>query len=213
MSWLAIDGSGPRAGLAVVGDDGAALWEAFAPLKPGLIETFPALLAQAAALPLTAVAVIIGPGSFTGLRTTIALAQGFAAAAGLPLHGVTAAEAYAQAELASASRPLWVALHARRGRLFLVRDGAAEAFDDTALPIPKTPVSLAGDAANDAAARLAAAGADIRLTDHKRLNPVWAARAALARAAAGLPPHAAEPLYIDPPEAKRPAAGLRPLPA
>ena len=41
---LAIDAAGPRAGLAVVAADGAVLWKAFVPGRPGLIETLPVLL-------------------------------------------------------------------------------------------------------------------------------------------------------------------------
>ena len=44
------------------------------------------------------------------------------------------------------------------------------------------------------------------------IDPVWVARAALIRHAAGLAPRPALPIYIDPPEAKLPAGGLRPEP-
>jgi tRNA threonylcarbamoyl adenosine modification protein YeaZ len=210
---LAIDAAGPRAGLAVVAADGAVLWKAFVPGRPGLIETLPVLLAQAAAAHrIDEVAVTIGPGSFTGLRTALALAQGFAAAASLPLLGVTVAEAYAVA-FPTLHRPLWVTIRARAGRIFLLRDGGAEAYNDADIPRVRNPVALAGDAANEVAARLAAAGADVLLTNARRLEPAWVAQAACARRAAGLPARAALPLYVDPPEAKLPAAGLRPQPA
>lgn len=211
MSILAIDAAGPRAGIALLGDDGAVVWKAFTPGRPGLIETLPPLLREAAAQKPESVAVTIGPGSFTGLRTAISLAQGFAAAASIPLLGVTVAEAY-RASLPDLDRPLWVAIRARRDRIFLLREDRAEAFADADLPLPDRPVALAGDAADDAAAQFLARGADTVLTDMKDLDPVWVAQAALARQAAGLPPHEAVPLYIDPPEAKLPAAGLRPPP-
>jgi tRNA threonylcarbamoyladenosine biosynthesis protein TsaB len=51
----------------------------------------------------------------------------------------------------------------------------------------------------------------VLLTNARLLDPVWVARAALARAEAGLP-LAAQPIYVDPPEAKLPAGGLRPQP-
>ena len=159
-----------------------------------------------------AVAVTIGPGSFTGLRTSISLAQGYAAAAGVPVWGVTVAEAFAQA-FPLLHRPLWTAIRARRDRIFLVRDGVAEAFADAVLPRVKTPVAVAGDAANEVAAHLAAIGGDVILTNARAIDPVWVARAALARQEAGLAPHEAQPLYVDPPEAKLPAGGLRPAPA
>jgi tRNA threonylcarbamoyladenosine biosynthesis protein TsaB len=212
LSILAIDASGARAGVAVLGDDGVATVKLFAPGRPGLIETLPGLLQQAVAgQNISGVAVTIGPGSFTGLRTAISLAQGYAAAAGLPLIGVTVAEAY-QIAFPVLERPLWIATRARRDRIFLARGEAVDAFADADIPRTKTPVALAGDAANDVAARLAAAGGDVLLTNIRQLEPEWVAQAALARLAAGLAPHAVVPLYIDPPEAKLPAAGLRPPP-
>ncbi len=212
MSWLAIDASGTHAGLAVIGADGAVRHKVFAPLRPGLIETLPMLLEAAVRDGgITNIAVTIGPGSFTGLRTSIALAQGYAAAAGLPLWGIGVAEAY-HVPFPQLHHPLWVAVRARRGRIFLLRDGAAEAFADEDLPLPSGLVALAGDAANDAASRLAARGAEVLLTNAKSIDPVWVAKAGMAQLAAGRAPAPAQPLYVDPPEAKLPAAGLRPAP-
>jgi tRNA threonylcarbamoyl adenosine modification protein YeaZ len=211
LSILAIDAAGPQAGIALLGDDGQAVWKKFTAGRPGLIETLPVLLREAAAERPGAVAVTIGPGSFTGLRTALSLAQGFAAASGIALLGVTVAEAY-RAALPHLDRPLWIVIRARRDRIFLLRGEQAEAFADADLPLPEGKVALAGDAADEAAVHFAARGADVTLTGVKYLDPVWVGQAALARRAAGLPPHAAEPLYIDPPEAKLPAAGLRPPP-
>lgn len=212
MSWLALDASGGRAGIALVDEAGAAPRRWAAPLRPGLIETLPRLLEEAVAgQRVSHVAICTGPGSFTGLRTSIALAQGFAAAAGVPLWGVDAGAAYG-IPFARLHRPLWVVLRARRGRLFLLRDGGAEAFADDDLPFTRAPIALAGDAANEVAARFAARGGDVMLTNAKAIDPVWVAKAAMARLAAGLPPVPALPVYVDPPEAKLPAAGLRPAP-
>ncbi|WP_297370090.1 tRNA (adenosine(37)-N6)-threonylcarbamoyltransferase complex dimerization subunit type 1 TsaB [Acidocella sp.] len=212
MSWLALDASGSRAGLAVLDDGGAILREAFAPLKPGLIETLPVLLAEALeGQTITNVAVGIGPGSFTGLRTVIALAQGYAAAAALPLWGVPVVAAFQQA-LPGLHHPLWGVVRARKGRVFLLQGETAEAFVDEDVPSPGSLTALAGEAAAEIAARLAARGADIMLTNVKTVHPAWVGRAAQAWSAAGLPPHPALPLYVDPPEAKLPSAGLRPAP-
>lgn len=212
MSWLALDASGERAGLAVLADDGAVLHKVFAPLRPGLIETLPLLLEEAVrAHTITNIAVGIGPGSFTGLRTSIALAQGFAAAANIPLWGVPADAAYAS-PFPQLHRPLWVLLRARKGRLFLLRDGAAEAFANSDIPFPRHPVALAGTEAALAAAILAARGGDVLLTNARTIDPAWTGHAAQARFAAGLAPLPAQPAYIDPPEAKLPAGGLRPAP-
>lgn len=212
MTWLALDASGARAGLAVLADDGTVLRKVFAPLRPGLIETLPRLIEQAVqAHPITNIAVGTGPGSFTGLRTSISLAQGYAAGANIPLWGVPADAAFA-VPFPQLHRPLWVVLRARKGRIFLLRDGTAAAFADTDIPRPPGPIALAGDAAAEITALLAARGADVLLTNARAIDPGWTARAAQARLAAGLAPLPAQPAYIDPPEAKLPAGGLRPAP-
>lgn len=210
---LAVDAALSRAGIAVVAD-GEAVTKRFVEGRPGLIETLPLLLRDCVAEAggkIEAVAVTIGPGSFTGLRTALSLATGFAAASNIPVWGVTAAEALAEA-FPQLHRPLWVAIRARRDRIFLVRDGIAEAFSDAALPRTKTQVAVAGDAANEVAAHLAASGGDVILTNARAIDPVWVARAALSRQEAGLPPHDPLPIYVDPPEAKLPQGGLRPAP-
>ncbi|MDE2319300.1 MAG: tRNA (adenosine(37)-N6)-threonylcarbamoyltransferase complex dimerization subunit type 1 TsaB [Rhodospirillales bacterium] len=212
MSLIALDASGPRAGLALLAEDGTVQGRWRAELKPGLIETLPLLLAEAArGQEITDIAVCTGPGSFTGLRTSIALAQGFAAGLGAPLWGVGAADAYEEA-LPELIRPLWVGIRARRGRLFLLRRGKAEAFADGDLPLPQGPVALAGEEAPFLAAALAAKGADVMLTNARLIDAAWVGRVALKQKAAGQAPGAALPLYVDPPEAKLPAVGLRPAP-
>lgn len=212
MSWLGLDASGGRAGLAVLADDGTILHKVFAPLRPGLIETLPVLLAEAAsAHAITNIAVGIGPGSFTGLRTSISLAQGFAAGSKIPVWGIPADAAYATA-FPQLHRPLWVVLRARKNRIFVLRNGTAEAFADADIPRPSTPIALAGDVAAESAALLAARGSDVLLTNARAIDPAWTARAAIFCAAAGRPPQPAQPIYVDPPEAKLPAGGLRPAP-
>jgi tRNA threonylcarbamoyl adenosine modification protein YeaZ len=211
---LAIDAAGPRAGVAVLNADGTVLSRHVADARTGLTEILPALLQSAlteAKAEIDAVAVSTGPGSFTGLRNAISIAQGFAAASGAILLGVPVAAAFASA-FPTLHRPLWVAIRARKGRMFILRDGNAEACNDADIPRPRQPIALAGDAANEAAARFAAAGYDVMLTNARLIDPVWVARAALARHAANLPPLPAQPIYVDPPEARQPAGGLRPEP-
>jgi tRNA threonylcarbamoyl adenosine modification protein YeaZ len=203
LSILAIDAAGAQASIAVTDDNGHIVARFSTPGRPGLIETLPALLADAVkGQSFGFAAITIGPGSFTGLRTSLALAQGFCAGAKIPLYGVTVDEAFAQA-FPTLSRPLWTAIRARKNRIFLIHNGVATAFADNDLPRPKHPIAAAGNAAPELAAHIAAYGGNVLLTNARHIDPAWVARAAIARLHAGLPPHAPQPLYVDPPEAKR----------
>ena len=217
MLILALDAALARAAAAVVAD-GVVLAQRHVAGGRGqasvLAPMVEQVLAEAgvAASALDAVAVTVGPGSFTGLRAAIALAQGIAAAAGRPAIGVTVTEAMAEALPALGGRELWVAIDSRRGRVFLDRGIGPVPTDVSELPVPDARVAVAGDAAPGTASRLAAAGHDVMLTD-LRMPPIrQVALVATRRLAGGLAPLAAQPLYVDPPEASLPAGGLRPAP-
>lgn len=173
--------------------------------------------AGATAADLGAVAVNIGPGSFTGLRASIALAEGLALGTGCPVVPVTIAEAFA-ADLAAAAVPggaIWCALDARQGRIFL-HQGAAPADWSVANladpPRPAGPVWLTGDAAAALGEAYGQTGIAAQVTDARQSDATLVARAAVARMAGDLPALAATPLYIDPPRALLPRGGLRPPP-
>ncbi len=158
-----------------------------------------------------AIAVTTGPGSFTGLRAALALAHGLSA--GLcPVLGVTVAEALAEAVHLPPGFALWTAIDSRRGRIFLDRDATLAAIELTAIETPTRPIAVAGDAAADLVARLAARGATMMLTDARQPLARHVARVGLRRLNGELPPLAAQPLYVDPPEASLPPGGLRPQP-
>lgn len=158
------------------------------------------------------IAVTVGPGSFTGLRAALALAHGIALAADRPVIGVTTAEALAEAAGPCDGRAIWVAIDSRRGRFFLASNGGIAPCTLESLPRPTGPLAIAGDAAIPVTARLAARGADVMLADARLPDPAAIARVALRRHAGSLPPLPPQPLYVDPPEAKLPAGGLRPPP-
>lgn len=152
-----------------------------------------------------AVAVTVGPGSFTGLRAALALAHGIGLAAGVPVLGVTVGAA--MSHLLPPGRQFWAAIDSKRGRIFLERDGAVTSVALTALPHADGPVAVAGDAAIAVASRLAARGADVLLLDARRPDPLG-----IALAAARGETRPAQPLYVDPPAA-RPGPAGRPAPA
>lgn len=86
----------------------------------------PALVSLLGVATPTAVAVVLGPGSYTGLRVGIASALGLAHARDLPLHGLDALEVVARAAPSGAVDVEAVA-DAGRGALYVARyrrDGA-----------------------------------------------------------------------------------------
>ncbi len=103
MRLLAIDTATPRPSLALV-VDGSEPWTAELPRQgaEALAPAVSALLFRAGMAPrdLDRIAVVSGPGSFTGLRSSLAFARGLARAAGALLVPVPTFEA------ASAAMPL-----------------------------------------------------------------------------------------------------------
>jgi tRNA threonylcarbamoyladenosine biosynthesis protein TsaB len=217
MRLLALDASLARCSVAVL-CDGVVRAARHADGGRGQASVLPAMLRDVLAesgIPAAAldgVAVTVGPGSFTGLRAALALAHGVALGVGRPVVAVTVAEALAEALPRGSGRAVWTAIDNRRGRIFLDVAGhlAAVALDE--LPWPTSPVAIAGDAAIAVAVRLAARGCDVQLTDARLPLARHVAVVAQRRLAGALPPLAAQPLYVDAPEAKLPAGGLRPSP-
>jgi tRNA threonylcarbamoyladenosine biosynthesis protein TsaB len=167
---------------------------------------------------LSAIAVSVGPGSFTGLRASLALAEGLAAGtgAGTPVIAVTVAEALSVAAGPETPLPLWCALDGRNDRLFLHRGGAPEAWDVAKLsepPCPDGPIAVTGDGAAALAGALAEEGCPAIVTSARSCHAREVAIAAARRARGLLPPLTVAPLYIDPPRALLPKGGLRPPPA
>ncbi|MBY0337688.1 MAG: tRNA (adenosine(37)-N6)-threonylcarbamoyltransferase complex dimerization subunit type 1 TsaB, partial [Acetobacteraceae bacterium] len=171
MPLLALDAALARCSAAIVAEDGTILAEASEAITQGQPARLPALAARVladAGLPgsgLSAVAAIVGPGSFTGLRTALALAQGIGLAAARPVIGVTTGEALAAA--APAGVTVWATTDNRRGALFLERVGQAppEVVREEDLPAPAGFTLILGDAAPRATARLAARGHRVALGD------------------------------------------------
>ncbi len=159
------------------------------------------------------VAVTVGPGGFTGLRTGLALAHGIALAAGVAVVGVSLGEALACALPHLGGRALWVAIDSRREEVFLEREGQVSSHPLDGLPAAGGRIAVAGDAAPRVAARLAAAGVDVMLTEARLPRARDVAAAAVLRLGGMLAPRAALPLYVDPPATHRPGRPGRPPPA
>lgn len=211
MRILALDGSLARCSAALwvegaVVAQRAATGERMQPTAlPPMAE---ALLREAGTL--DAVAVVVGPGGFTGLRTAIALAEGIALGLGVPVVGVTTGEALAAAlPEALGAGEVWAAVDTKRGRLALERvtglvAAAPVVLVERALPAPDGPVAVAGDAAPVVAARLLARGHDAVLTDSRLPDAGAVARVAALRLQGAIPMRDGTPLYAEPPAVRMP---------
>lgn len=162
-----------------------------------------------------AIAVGIGPGSFTGLRIGIATARALAASLGLPARGVCTLDAIGLAlEEGGGARPRLAVLDARRSEVFaaLYSPGGKRLWG----PLVDTPDGLAARLASLPQPPLAAGSGAVRFHDElvgsgvdipADADPVHrvAARYICALAAAGgaegsRPP---APIYLRPPDAQR----------
>ncbi len=118
MRVLALDTSTPATSCALIEDE-RVVWEKLVepPLKAG--DVLPGALGDLAGV--DAIAVGLGPGSFTGLRVGLAAAKALSYARKLPLAGASSLQALAL------DRPglVHAATEARKGELFLqtFRDG------------------------------------------------------------------------------------------
>ena len=172
---------------------------------------------------LDAIATTVGPGSFTGLRTGLAAAQGLAFATDAPLVGIDRFTALATTvrqsrEKQSPAGPLVVAFDSKARSLYVqafAADGSrlegwpAEGrnltVEETLSALGSSGALLAGDGAPlllDAGMRAEDTGIRVLTA------PMVAAEAAaeLATGHTGWPPH---PLYLAPPRAKLPKDGGR----
>jgi tRNA threonylcarbamoyladenosine biosynthesis protein TsaB len=205
MRILALDAAlGPCSAALVA--DGALLSQHVSHDPRGASAALPGLVARVlseAGGGFDAVAVTVGPGSFTGIRAAMALGHGLALGAGTPIFGVTSMAAIDAAWCTVPGACLWVAIDTRRGRVFLGRDGAIAVMTLDALPPAPHGLVLAGDAAVAVAAQIGG-----QLSGIDQIEAQYVARAA------AVPGNrvAAQPLYVEPPEA-RPKAALRPAPA
>jgi tRNA threonylcarbamoyladenosine biosynthesis protein TsaB len=211
---LALDTSTALAGVALY--DGTlraeATWRVGREHSTQVLPEAERLLGQQGLAPadLRAVAVAVGPGSYTGVRVGIALAKGLAVALRLPLLGVCTLDVLAAPWRAS-GRPVRPALDAGRRRYAtalydwegdsLVRREPIAGVDlDGLVALLRPPLVLTGDLDAAARARLATVGEGVEI-----VTPAAAARRAgylaelawdrLADANNG-DPGAVEPIYL-----------------
>jgi len=162
-----------------------------------LLEDVDALLRQggAHARDLDALAVGIGPGSFTGVRIGLATARGLALALDLRGTGVSTLDALAAG--APGATPV---VDARRNEVFALVHGAAAVLAPADLHVEPGETCV-GDGAIRYRALLEAKGAVVPPDDDERHQPRARFHAQLAGALG--PVDSIEPLYLRDPDAKK----------
>jgi tRNA threonylcarbamoyladenosine biosynthesis protein TsaB len=230
MIALALDTSADACSVALRDGGGRLLGRRAQVLARGHAELLMPMLrdvmaeADVAFADLALIAVTTGPGSFTGIRVGLAAARGLALASGLPILGVSAFEALAQAVLPAErqGRTLLVAIDSRRGDLFIqgfaagdtpLSPAVAVTPEALAAAVPGGPLLVAGDGAARAGAALAAAGhAAMLASETGPPDAAAVASVALARWRCGATPVPPVPLYLRAPDVTLPASRGVPVP-
>ena len=197
MLTLAFDTATEVATSALV-DDGEVLGERMSRAQT-LLEDVDALLRQGGAHPrdIDALAVGIGPGSFTGVRIGLAAARGLALA--LDLRGAGVSTLAALAAGAPGALPV---VDARRREVFTIVGGAPAVLAPAELAVEPGTVCV-GDGARRYRAVLEEKGAVVPPDDDERHLPRARFHAALAGELG--PVDAIEPLYLRVPDAEKAA--------
>jgi tRNA threonylcarbamoyladenosine biosynthesis protein TsaB len=194
MLVLAFDTATEVATSALV-EDGEVLGERMSKTAT-LLEDLDALLRQASArtTDVDALAVGIGPGSFTGVRVGLATARGLALALSVPAAGVSTLAA-----LAAGAPGALPVVDARRGEVFVLQG------EPTVIPPAELEVApgtlLVGSGAVRYRALFESAGAELPPDQDERHLPLARFHVQLARAFG--PADEIEPLYLRVPDADR----------
>jgi tRNA threonylcarbamoyladenosine biosynthesis protein TsaB len=161
-----------------------------------LLEDVDALLRQAGARTgdLEALAVGIGPGSFTGVRIGLATARGIALALGIPVAGVSTLAA-----LAAGAPGAVPVIDARRKEVFILA-GEPQVLAPADIEI-KPGTTYVGSGAVRYRAVFESAGGDVPPDEDERHLPQARFHATLARDFG--PAERVEPLYLRVPDADR----------
>lgn len=203
---IAADGDGPVATVTYDGTRGHAEDLLFA-VDRALID------AGATSSDIVAIAVSVGPGSFTGIRTAVATAKGLALARRVSIVSATTLEVLASAHPEEAGTTRVAIIDAKRDEVYTCAWGADGAAIGPPLHRPIAdanawlatlpgPLLVVGDGA-----ALVELPADARRHPPELPDVTLLARIGVARLASGLlvDASALEPLYLRPPDLKLPA--------
>jgi len=194
---LAFDTSAAHCAAALLSGD-EVLSAAFEPMAKGQAERLFGLLNQVLGEAgkdwpdLSAIAVGIGPGNFTGIRISVSAARGLALSLGVPAIGVTGFEALT----VGLPRPVLASIDARRGQRFVQLIDRVGAHQPALLESGSWPTEMSvcgahcvGDDADEAAEQVGGIST----------KPLYPLAVAIARVAAGRldrPATRPAPLYI-----------------
>ncbi|HOF99493.1 MAG TPA: tRNA (adenosine(37)-N6)-threonylcarbamoyltransferase complex dimerization subunit type 1 TsaB [Clostridia bacterium] len=216
MKLLALSTSGRAASAALI-EDGRALALAVRDdvltHSETILPLVDSLFAEDAPFPfeaLDAIASDVGPGSFTGVRIGVCVANAFAFAAGKPVVAVSALEALARA--AAETGTVCALIDARHGNVYAAIHSGAKALLPPAAPtlaelLPLVPEDalFTGDGALAYRETILAALPQARFADHKLalLTADMLARPAYEALLAGRGETEIRPLYLRPSQAER----------
>lgn len=149
------------------------------------------------------IAVVTGPGTFTGLRIGLSVARGLALTLGVPCIGVMSLMALAAESLSLDPRPSHVLVKGRGGQVFFQ---SYDQLDDTAIPIAvqdavnvdleiaaSAMAAMPGTIVGSGIALLDDVPAGCRVAERVAVNPVILARLSAGMEPAKNPP---EPTYL-----------------
>lgn len=216
MNILALSTSGRAASAALI-RDGAALARALSDnglthsetIMP-LVDSLFASNAPFAFKEVDAFAVDIGPGSFTGVRIGVCIANAFAAATGQPVVGIGSLEALACA--VPGTEAICALIDARHGNCYAaVYRGGEELAPPSAVTVKELPefvpqnILFTGDGAAAYRAELMAAFPQARFADASlyMLTADMLALPAYEKLTRGFGAKEAMPLYLRPSQAER----------
>ena len=170
MTFLAFDTSGEMCVLALADEDGTVqavrIFEGRRTLSQRLMGELDGLLTRSGLTlaDLTAFAVGLGPGSFTGVRVGVTTAKTLAQVTGKPLVGVGTLDAYAAPWRAQDDTPIVPILPSRRGEVYAaVYAGGKTVEEPFAASLEALPARLG-------------AMADVIVCGSPHLLPDWAGR-------------------------------------
>lgn len=184
MRILAIETAAGPASVALA-EDGAIVAEATSTDPRGHVEfLMPAIERICDLRTLSAIAVDIGPGGFTGLRSGVTTAKALAQTLGISVHAVCSLSAYA----AVAPQAIWTCLDAGRGRVYArSQGGTIKVYDAPGLKAAVANEPIAGWAPY--------ADLDTCLWVHREM-PRARDIALAARDVPAVEPTSIEPLYL-----------------